>query len=410
MEIRFNMSEKELSAYNFIIKVNEKRMTQLEAAKLLNISDRHFRRLFKAYKEEGPYGLISKKAGKPSNHKLPEKIYNKTINLIKSKYSDFGPTFACEKLYENHTINISVETLRIWMMKAGLWDRKRRKKIQLHQSRLRREHEGELIQLDGSPHDWFEGRGAKCTLIGFIDDASSKIKHLKFDVNESTDTYFKAFIEYILINGIPKGYYTDRLTVFKIANEKSGYRKNGLTQVGRALKELGIELICANSPQAKGRIERLFSTLQDRLVKEFRLRNISTIEEANEYLPQFIKKYNEKFSVAPKAKEDLHKKIEEEKVRSAFRYKEERTLSKNLELSYQNKILQIKTEKPTYSMIKAKVLVIEDPDGNIEINYRGTSLKFKELLVKDKQGRIMNRKEILAHNFNSKNIKKAQSY
>src|SRR3990167_5390128 len=181
------MSEKELSAYNFIIKVNEKRMTQLEAAKLLNISDRHFRRLFKAYKEEGPYGLISKKAGKPSNHKLPEKIYNKTINLIKSKYSDFGPTFACEKLYENHTINISVETLRIWMMKAGLWDRKRRKKIQLHQSRLRREHEGELIQLDGSPHDWFEGRGAKCTLIGFIDDASSKIKHLKFDVNESTD-------------------------------------------------------------------------------------------------------------------------------------------------------------------------------------------------------------------------------
>lgn len=399
MEKIISMTQKELSVYDYMLKVKDKTMSQIEAAKLLNISDRHFRRLLKAYKEKGAIALISKKRGKPSNHRLSEKLYQKTINLIKTKYPDFGPTLACEKLYENHKIKISVETLRLWMIKENLWDKKRRKKIELHQSRLRRSHEGELIQVDGSPHAWFENRSDKCILLGYIDDATSKIKHLKFVVSESTESYFKTLIEYLLINGKPKSFYTDRLNVFKINNDKTGYRKEGLTQVGRALKELGIELICANSPQAKGRIERLFSTLQDRLIKELRLKNISSIEDGNKYLPEFIKKYNEQFSVAARAKENLHEKVEEDKIIRAFRYKEERKLSKNLELSYNNRILQIKTNKPAYFMIKAKVIVIEDLNGNIEIELHGKQLQYKELLVKDRQGKIMNKKEVFGRVF-----------
>ena len=399
MEKVFFMTQKELSIYDLILKVEEKRISQMKASELLNISERHFRRLLKAYREEGPSGLMSKKRGKPSNHRLPEKLKIKAIGLIQKKYSDFGPTLVKEKLLENHNIKISVETLRQWMLQTEIWHEKRRKKLKLHQSRLRRSNEGELVQVDGSPHDWFEGRSDKCSLLGYIDDATGKIKHLKFAPSESTKAYFEAFIEYFLKNGKPKSFYTDRLNVFKVNNDKSGYRKQGLTQVGRALKELGIELICANSPQAKGKIERLFSTLQDRLVKEMRLKNISSMEQANTYLPEFIKKYNVQFSVEAKEKEDLHEKISEEEIMKACCYKEARTLSKNLELSYCGRILQIKTDRPTYAMRRAKVLVIEDLNGKIEIEFQGKKLNYKELLVKDNQGRIMNKKEAAARVF-----------
>ena len=285
------------------------------------------------------------------------------------------------------------------MLKAGLWSEKRRKKITIHQSRLRRSYEGELIQVDGSFHDWFEGRSNKCCLLGFIDDATSRIKHLKFVTTESKEAYFMAFTEYIKKNGKPKSFYTDRLNVFKINNDKEGYRKNGLTQMGRALKELGIELICANSPQAKGRIERLFSTLQDRLIKEMRLKNITSIEEANTYLPDYIEKHNAQFSIAAKEKEDLHEKISEESIMQAMQYKEQRILSKNLELSYNNHILQIITKRPTFAMRKTKVLIKEDLNGKVEIEYEGKILKYKELLVKDNQGMIKNKKEATARVF-----------
>lgn len=393
------MTQKELSIYDLMIKIREKRLSQVKASELLNISDRHFRRLVKAYKEEGPSGLISKKRGKPSNRRIPDKLKAKILDLIKKQYSDFGPTLISEKLLENHHIKISAETVRQWMLQKELWKEKRRKRLKIHQSRLRRSHEGELIQVDGSPHDWFEGRGNKCSLLGFIDDATSKIEHLTFAPAESTEAYFHAFTQYLLKNGKPKSFYTDRLQVFKVTNDKAGYRKSGLTQIGRALKELGIELICANSPQAKGRIERLFSTLQDRLVKELRLRNISSIEAANAYLPEYIEKHNIQFSVEPKEKENLHEKVVEKSIVNAFKYKQERVLSKNLELSYCNRILQIQTERPTYAMRKAKVLVIEDLSGKIEIEFQGKKLSYKELLVKDSQGKILNKKEATARNF-----------
>ena len=301
---------------------------------------------------------------------------------------------ANEKLYENHNLKVSTETLRQWMIKSGIWTKKKRKKIKLHQSRLRRPCKGELIQVDGSPHDWFEKRGPKCSLLGFIDDATSDIMHLQFVPSESTLTYFYAIKEYLIKHGSPITFYTDRLSVFRINNDKSGYRKHGLTQVGRALKELGIELICANSPQAKGRIERLFLTLQDRLVKEFRLKNISTIEDANAYLPQYISKHNKKYGIEPKEKENMHKKVSINEIENALQYKDQRVMSKNLEICYCNRILQIKTDRPIYAMRKAKVTVIESLEGKVEIDYQGKKLEYKELLVKDKQGTILNKKEI----------------
>jgi hypothetical protein len=399
LEKLFTMTQKELSIYDLIIKAQDKRLTQMKVSELLDISDRHFRRLLKAYREEGPQGLISKRRGKPSNNRLPDKLHQRTIDLIKNKYVDFGPSLIREKLVEKHNIKLSKETLRQWMLKEGLWSEKRRKKLVLHQSRLRRSHEGELIQVDGSPHDWFEGRAASCTLLGFIDDATSKIKHLKFADAESTGAYFDALIEYIKKNGKPKSFYTDRLNVFKVNNDKEGYRKSGLTQVGRALKELGVELICANSPQAKGRVERLFSTLQDRLIKEMRLKNISSVEEANAYLPEYIEKHNAQFSIAAKEKEDLHEKISEENIMQAMQYKEERVLSKNLELSYNNRILQIITDRPTFAMRKSKVLIKEDLNGKIEVEYEGRTLNYKELLIKDNQAMIKNKKEATARVF-----------
>jgi hypothetical protein len=393
------MTQNELTIYSLITKVQEKRISQMKASELLNISDRHFRRLLKAYKKEGPSALISKKRGKSSNNRLSDELYHKIISLLKKHYEGFGPTFANEKLLENHNISISTETLRQWMIKASLWNKRKRKKIHLHQSRLRRSNIGELIQVDGSPHDWFEGRNKKCCLIGFIDDATSKIMHLEFVDSESTNSYFKTITSYLLKHGKPLSFYTDRLNVFRINNDKSGYKKPGLTQVGRALKELGIELICANSPQAKGRIERLFLTLQDRLVKELTLKNISSIKEANEYLLEYIEKHNKKFAVEPKENENVHKGISKESITAAMKYKEERILTKNLELSYCNRLLQIKIDKPTYSMRKAKVIVIESLDGKIEISYLCKKLKYKELLVKDSQGKILNKKEAFARVF-----------
>jgi len=367
----------------------------VKASELLGISDRQFRRLWKRFQADGLSGLISQKRGKPSNHQIPAEIKREVLKQLKSRYRGFGPTLATEKLFEEHGIKLSEETLRLWMIEEGLWQAKARKRPKLHQSRNRRERLGELIQMDGSPHDWFEGRREKCCLLGFIDDATSRIMHLHFTECETTEAYFRSINTYCKKHGKPESFYSDRLSVFRINNHKPGYRGLSMPQVGRGLKELGINLICANSPQAKGRIERLFGVLQDRLVKEMSLKNISSIEEANAYLPGFIESYNTKFSVPPKKTEDAHRAIPIScSLDRILCYKETRKLTKNLELSYHNKILQIKTDYPTYALRGAHVEVVETLDGQIIITHNNTELKFNELLVKDSQGTILNRKEV----------------
>lgn len=389
------MSKKELDRYNLLKQVEQKAINQVKAAELLNISDRHFRRLWKAYQLEGPSALISKRRGKPSNNRLPEKLKQECLHLIKTHYAGFGPSLCVEKLLEEHGIKVSDETIRIWMIENDLWKSRKRKQPKIHQSRTRRSHLGELIQMDGSPHDWFEGRRKKCCLLGFIDDATSQIMHLQFVEAESTESYFHALKGYFKKHGRPENFYCDRFSVFRVNNERSCRKTSGLTQIGRALKELDINLICANSPQAKGRIERLFKTLQDRLVKELSLKKISTLEEANKYLSQYIKKHNDKFSVPPTNPENKHKSLlKSHDLERILCYKTQRKLTKNLELSYEGRILQIITKRPSYAMRGAQVDIIELLAGKIYIEYQGKKLEYKELLVKDSQGKILHRKNL----------------
>jgi transposase len=392
----FTMTEKELTGYNLITQVIQKKLSQMKASELLGITDRHFRRLLKAYKNEGLTALISRRRGKPSNNKIPEEICSKVIKILKGRYKGFGPTFASEKLKEEYNISLSAETMRQLMIKEGLWVSRGKKQPKLHQSRNRRDRKGELIQMDGSPHKWFGEDNDPCCLLAFIDDATSEIMHLKFVRSESTLTYFHSMREYFQQHGYPECFYSDRFSVFRINNHKEGYRGLGITQLGRALKELEIDLICANSPQAKGRVERLFSTLQDRLVKELHLAGITDIESANKYLPQFIKKHNAKYAVPAKKEENVHKTILSEKqIDGALCFKEERKLTKNLELSFAGQIIQIQTERPTYAMRGARVSIIENLKGEIKIEYKGKELSYKILRMKDHQGRIVARKTTL---------------
>lgn len=393
MEKLVVMTRKEISRCGLMEQVKNHRIRQMRAAEMLGISDRHFRRLLKTYREEGAEGLCSKKRGKPSNRRTPEEIRQKVIGIIKKSYQGFGPSLISEKLGERDKIKVSNETVRKWMIEEGLWKARKQKKLKIYQRRNRRSREGELIQIDGSPHDWFEGRREKCCLLGFIDDATSKIMHLKFVEVESTKGYLQSFKEYIEKHGKPESCYSDRHSIFRVNQIEEGYKKKGITQLGRALKELDIELICANSPQAKGRIERLFNTLQDRLVKELKLEGISSIEEANEYVKRYIEKHNKKFAIEAESKENAHRKATEE-LEKVLCYKEERTISKNLEISYGGRIIQLQEEKEVNRLRRAKATVVEKLDGTVHIEYRGRELRYKELAVREHQGRIVDRKGV----------------
>jgi len=375
------MSAKEVERINVFDRLMKKEIKQKHASKLLHISTRQIRSLTKRYKREGAWGIMHKLRGTSGNRKIEKAVIDNAIEIIRKTYSDFGPTLAHEKLTELHGITFSRETLRQAMINEGLWKRKQRKIVALHQLRERREALGELVQADGSPHDWFEGRSPYCTLLVFIDDATGKLLWLEFAVSESTASYFLAMKHYIQKNGKPLILYIDKHGVFRINTTKAGTAGvedgNGLTQFGRAMKELSIDVIFANSAEAKGRVEKVNQTLQDRLVKEMRLKGINTIEEANRYLPEFMEMFNRKFAVIPKSPVNLHRPLlPTEKLENILCQKYIRILSKQLTLSYGNKIYQIQTERPTYAMRYAPVVIQEDTEGNISIFYKEQQLNY----------------------------------
>lgn len=369
------MSQPELSRLEVIQRVKRKTLRQRQAAELLSLSVRQIKRLCKAYQGGGAAALISRQRGRPSNNRLPEKTTRKARQLLRTHYHDFGPTLAQEKLTIKG-VSLSVEAVRQLMIAEGLWQVRRAPRAVIHQLRERRARIGELIQIDGSPHDWFEGRAPSCTLLVFVDDATSQLMHLQFVEAETTFNYFAAVRSHLTAFGKPLAYYSDKFSVFRV-NMPNALSGTGLTQFGRAMKELDIELICAHSPQAKGRVERANQTLQDRLTKELRLQGISSMAQANAYLPQFIKDYNARFGVTPRCAESAHRQLQRgEDLDRVLTLCERRTLSKNLTLSYNKVIYQIQTKRAAYTMRNAQVEVRETSNGEITIEYKGRALEY----------------------------------
>lgn len=266
------MSERELQRVEVLSAVLTGRQTITRAACLLGLSRRQAHRLVKAYRADGASAVCHKARGRRSNRALSDGLRDFALSYVREKYSDFGPTLAAEMLQKHHQITVSRETLRTWMKDAGLWLSRRHRRA-LHPPRLRREHLGELVQIDGSGHRWFEDRAGPCTLLVFIDDATGRLMQLRFVKSESAFSYFEALDGYLSLHGRPLAFYSDKHAVFRVAKTEAKGGQ-GTTQFGRALGELGIEILCANSSQAKGRVERANRTLQDRLVKELRLSSI----------------------------------------------------------------------------------------------------------------------------------------
>ena len=353
------------------------RMTANEAAQLMRLRRRQVFRLAKAYRERGPSALVSTRRGKPSNRSYPAALRTETLGLIKAHYADFGPTLACEKLAERHGIHLGVETARQWMLADGLWRDRRQRLKPVHQPRYRRDCVGELVQIDGSEHWWFEDRGPQCTLLVFIDDATSRLMHLRFVPTESTFDYFKATRAYLEHHGKPVAFYSDKHSVFRV-NRKDAASGDGMTQFGRALDQLNIDIICANAPQAKGRVERANGTLQDRLVKEMRLSGISTIEAGNAFLPAFMEDYNRRFATEPRSDKDLHRPLAEpDQLDEAFVWKEERTVSNSLTLPYDQVLFILEPNEVTRPLARKRVMVFDYPDGRLAIKHNGRELPYR---------------------------------
>lgn len=394
MKELLTMNKKELDRCKLMYSLQEKTISQLDVAERLGITTRQVRRLKTLYLTSGAEGLISKKRGRPSNRRLPIKFKARVMSLIFKYYKDYGPTLAQEKLEEKHQVKLSVESLRQWMIEAEIWKDKIAKKPVIHQMRPRRSRYGELVQIDGSPHDWFEGRGPSCTLLVYIDDATGCLGQLLFIPTETTEGYFKATRAYVEKHGRPQAFYSDKYCVFRV-NQKGVETGDGMTEFGRLLKRLEIELICANTPQAKGRVEKANQTLQDRLVKEMREKGISTMEEANEYAPKFIEKFNKKFGVEPRLKEDMHRALDKEKnTEEIFSYYQSRSLSKNLGFQYKNTLYQVQSNKMSYGLRKATVTILEDLNGKIKVTYKGKKLEVVPYGEREDLGKIVASKEI----------------
>ena len=391
---KLTMSAAELTRLEIMHRLETKRLTQKEAAEILGLGVRQIKRIWRSYRRQGAAGLISKKRGKPSNNRLKPGTRQKAIDLLYRHYYDFGPTLAHEKLTERHHLKLSIETVRKLMIAEELWKPKKAKKAVVHQMRERRACFGELVQIDGSPHDWFEGRSPACTLLVFIDDATGRLLELFFTPSETTYSYWEAMRRYLPHYGKPRALYSDKNSIFRV-NIPGAVSGTGLTQFGRSMKELGVEVICANTPQAKGRVENVNGTLQDRLVKEMRLAGISGIEEANPWLPTFIADFNVRFEVAPRSSHDAHRPLlSTEDLDRIFSKQVTRTLSKNLTLQYKKVIYQIQSKRPTYAMRHATVMVCENEKGEIEILYRGHCLPFSIFHKQERQAQVVTSKSL----------------
>ncbi|WP_338910652.1 ISNCY family transposase [Mycetohabitans rhizoxinica] len=392
---RITMTMRELDRFRVIQDVVDGKLKPWRAAQRLELTSRQIRRLVARLREHGPQGLVSRRRSKPSNNRLDAGTAERTLSIIRERYADFGPTLACEKLWECHGIGLAKETVRRLMTQAGLWVPRRQRPPKVYQPRARRACLGELVQIDGSEHAWFEDRAPQCTLLVYVDDATSRLMHLHFTATESTFSYFEATRAYIERHGKPSALYSDKASVFRNASaSKTG---SSVTHFGRAMYELNIDTFCANSSSAKGRVERAHLTLQDRLVKELRLRGISTVAQANAYAPCFIATYNARFAKPAKSDFDAHRPLRsDESLDLVLTWREPRKVTKSLTVQYDRVMYLLDDTLENRKLIDRYIDVWEYPDGRIELRADGrvlTSRQYDRLAEID-QGAVVEHKRL----------------
>jgi transposase len=374
------MSVQELKRVHVIRQAMDKAVRQREASEVLGITTRQVRRLIQRVQAEGDAGLVHRGRGKPSNRRHSPAVKARVLRLYARHYRDFGPTLAAEKLAERQGITLSAETLRQWLRARGIAHFTRRTRP--HRTwRARKAHVGELVQLDGSHHDWFEGRGPRCVLMAYIDDASSRVC-ARFYEYEGTIPALDSFERYVRRYGVPHSVYTDKHTTYRalgeptVAQQLAG--KKPQSQFERALAELGVTVIHAHSPQAKGRVERLFKTLQDRLVKDLRLAGIATIETANQFVETWLPHYNRHFAVQPAQAADLHRPrpVSRDLDRSLC-IKTTRCLRRDWTVAHHGQLFQIETPIHTHA-----VLVEDHLDGTMRVTHRGQPLRYHAITAR----------------------------
>jgi transposase len=365
------MSIAERERSHLVRQTQEKHLSQRQASERLGIGVRQFKRLVRSWKQQEDAGLVSRQRGRASNNRLASGERERIAELLRDKYPDFGPTLAVEKLLERDGIAVSAETVRQMQIAMGLWRPKKRRHKRVFQLRERRPRFGELIQIDGSPHAWLEDRGPRCTLIVFIDDATSLLTALHFAPSETTRAYLEALRSHVLAHGRPLAFYSDRHGIFRV-NAKDAASGDGKTEFGRVAERLAIEPIHARTPQAKGRVERSNQTLQDRLVKEMRLRGITTMAEAEAYLPEFMAAWNQKFAVDPRDASSAHRPWTGSAgdLDAMLARREERVLSKALTFRAGGSMYCVKTSGPGTALRRARVTLLHYMDGSMRVHYK----------------------------------------
>jgi transposase len=369
------MSQKEAQRLTVVQRVGNGDLSQAQAGALLGVSVRQVKRLCRRVREQGPAGLISLKRGIASNRRIGHEVREHFMALVRQHYADFGPELAREYLAGEHGFGYSTETLRGWMVHEGLWKAKVRRAKRVHSPRPRRSCLGELVQIDGSHHDWFEGRAAKCCLIAFIDDATGRVLGARFTAQETTEGYLAVLREVVGQHGAPLALYSDRHGIFT----KSDPEDPKPTQFERALLQLHIEPICAHSPQAKGRVERLFQTLQDRMCKALRLAGVADMDDANAWLQAYLRQHNQRFAVPAREQADMHRPwLGTAKALSeicALHY--QRHLSAQGACRFEGQILQLEPGQADAPKARAKIDIAQHADGHLDLSYRGKPLRHR---------------------------------
>ena len=380
-----SMSQKDLNKYDVIQRAIRREITVKKAGELLRLCERQIYRLKDKVRKKGAKGLIHANRGKSGNRRMPETERQQIINLLCRHYSDFKPTHASEKLDGIHGIKKDPKTIRQIMMDEELWTPKKYRKSDYRSCRPRKEHYGEMEQFDGSYEHWFENRGPYCCLLASIDDAKGIITEAKFVSDEGTLPVFGFWEGYFLTHGKPRSIYLDKLRTYYNNLKPALEDEEMLTQFQRAMRELGVETIVAHSPQAKGRIERLFNTLQDRLIKEMRLRNISDINTANLFLKEeFIPWFNARYGLEPAKIANLHRKLsqrEKKQLSAILSRQSQRTVQNDFTVKFNKQWYQLSKEQPVTIRPKERILLEERIDGplQIQIRLRGKYLNYQVL-------------------------------